>query len=94
MRFIEFCRPLSVSILSERRTYAPYGLNGGENGLCGLNLIKRGRDGTLVNVGCKRTYEVEGGDTILLHTPGGGGYGNEDEERRENEEEKEEVEKE
>jgi 5-oxoprolinase (ATP-hydrolysing) len=41
IRDIEFRIPLQVSILSERRVYHPYGLNGGEDGACGLNLWVR-----------------------------------------------------
>lgn len=41
VRDIEFRVPLQVSILSERRVYQPYGLNGGEGGACGLNLWVR-----------------------------------------------------
>ena len=41
IRDIEFRIPLQVSILSERRVYHPYGLKGGEDGACGLNLWVR-----------------------------------------------------
>ncbi|KAG9251443.1 Hydantoinase B/oxoprolinase-domain-containing protein [Emericellopsis atlantica] len=41
IRDIEFRIPLQVSILSERRVYHPYGLNGGGDGACGLNLWVR-----------------------------------------------------
>ncbi|EFY90148.1 putative 5-oxoprolinase [Metarhizium acridum CQMa 102] len=41
IRDIEFRIPLQVSILSERRVYHPYGMNGGEDGECGLNLWVR-----------------------------------------------------
>ncbi|KAG6005826.1 hypothetical protein E4U21_007598 [Claviceps maximensis] len=41
VRDIEFRIPLQVSILSERRVYRPYGLQGGEDGQCGLNLWVR-----------------------------------------------------
>ncbi|GAB0135107.1 hypothetical protein EsDP_00003456 [Epichloe bromicola] len=41
VRDIEFRVPLQVSILSERRVYRPYGLKGGEDGECGLNLWVR-----------------------------------------------------
>ncbi|KJZ79616.1 Putative protein C11D3.15 [Hirsutella minnesotensis 3608] len=41
VRDIEFRIPLQVSILSERRVYHPYGLEGGEDGACGLNLWVR-----------------------------------------------------
>lgn len=41
IRDIEFRIPLQVSILSERRVYRPYGLNGGHEGQCGLNIWVR-----------------------------------------------------
>ena len=41
VRDIEFRIPLQVSILSERRVYRPYGLEGGEDGQCGLNIWVR-----------------------------------------------------
>lgn len=41
IRDIEFRIPVQVSILSERRIYHPYGMAGGEDGECGLNLWMR-----------------------------------------------------
>ncbi|KOS20156.1 Uncharacterized protein ESCO_006286 [Escovopsis weberi] len=41
IRDIEFRIPLQVSILSERRVFRPYGLHGGEDGKCGLNIWVR-----------------------------------------------------
>ncbi len=41
VRDIEFRIPVQVSILSERRVYRPYGMAGGEDGQCGLNLWVR-----------------------------------------------------
>lgn len=41
IRDIEFRIPVTVSILSERRVYRPYGLEGGEDGQCGLNIWVR-----------------------------------------------------
>jgi 5-oxoprolinase (ATP-hydrolysing) len=41
VRDIEFRIPVQVSILSERRVYRPYGLNGGEDAQCGLNIWVR-----------------------------------------------------
>ncbi|KAK8055518.1 hypothetical protein PG993_000745 [Apiospora rasikravindrae] len=38
VRDIEFLIPVQVSILSERRVYRPYGLAGGEDAQCGLNV--------------------------------------------------------
>ncbi|KAI1495019.1 5-oxoprolinase [Biscogniauxia mediterranea] len=41
VRDIEFRIPMQVSILSERRVYRPYGLAGGEDAECGLNIWAR-----------------------------------------------------
>jgi 5-oxoprolinase (ATP-hydrolysing) len=41
IRDIEFRIPVTVSILSERRVYHPYGLEGGGEGQCGLNTWVR-----------------------------------------------------
>jgi 5-oxoprolinase (ATP-hydrolysing) len=41
VRDIEFRIPVQVSILSERRVFHPYGMEGGEDAACGLNLWVR-----------------------------------------------------
>ncbi|KAK5061148.1 hypothetical protein LTR84_007690 [Exophiala bonariae] len=41
IRDIEFRVPMQVSILSERRTYRPYGLHGGGDAQCGKNIWVR-----------------------------------------------------
>lgn len=41
IRDIQFRIPVQVSILSERRVYHPYGLEGGEDAQCGLNIWVR-----------------------------------------------------
>lgn len=41
VRDIEFRIPVHVSILSERRVYHPYGLEGGADAECGLNVWVR-----------------------------------------------------
>lgn len=41
IRDIEFRIPVQVSILSERRVYHPYGMNGGGEAACGLNIWVR-----------------------------------------------------
>ncbi|CAI7650439.1 unnamed protein product [Penicillium glandicola] len=79
IRELEFRMPLSVSMLSERRVYRPYGLEGGESGQAGLNLyIKKEIDGTerTINIGGKMELVAQPGERILIHTPGGGGWGN------------------
>ncbi|EAR87851.1 hydantoinase/oxoprolinase (macronuclear) [Tetrahymena thermophila SB210] len=73
IREFQFLQPLKVSILSERRVFAPFGLNGGENGAKGLNLLVQGD--LITNLGAKNTVDVQKNDIIIIHTPGGGGYG-------------------
>jgi 5-oxoprolinase (ATP-hydrolysing) len=41
IRDIEFRIPVQVSILSERRVYHPYGMEGGGDAACGLNIWVR-----------------------------------------------------
>jgi 5-oxoprolinase (ATP-hydrolysing) len=45
VRDIEFRIPVQVSILSERRVYHPYGLEGGEDAECGVNIWVRRIEG-------------------------------------------------
>ena len=75
IREIEFRSPVKVSLLTERRSMAPYGLEGGEPGERGVNLFTRKADGVTVNVGGKCLLSAERGDLLTLLTPGGGGYG-------------------
>ncbi|KAL4951893.1 putative 5-oxoprolinase [Aspergillus filifer] len=79
VRDIEFRMPLQVSILSERRVIAPYGMAGGDEGKRGLNLwIRRDdEDGSIrtISLGGKATTNMNAGDRIIVLTPGGGGYG-------------------
>lgn len=77
-REIQFLRPLTVSILSERRTLSPFGMAGGSPGETGRNEVRRGRDGRIIHLCAKDTYNAQAGDSIRILTPGGGGYGSAD----------------
>ena len=48
-----------MGILSERRTLAPYGMAGGLPGARGLNLLIRGEDSVIVNIGGKASIHVQ-----------------------------------
>ncbi|KAF8783126.1 5-oxoprolinase like protein [Argiope bruennichi] len=74
LRKMVFRKDLMLSVLTERRVFAPYGLEGGEDGQKGLNLLVR-NDGRIINLGAKNSVRVRAGDAFLLQTPGGGGYG-------------------
>lgn len=76
-RELEFRKQLTVSILSERRSLAPKGAQGGADGAPGLNLLKRAGSGSHgpLNIGGKNTVEVHPRDVLTVLTPGGGGWG-------------------
>jgi len=74
IREIEPLRPLTMSILSERRSLCPYGLEGGEPGKTGRNLLMR-KGGVALNIGAKRSGSINVGESLVIETPGGGGYG-------------------
>jgi 5-oxoprolinase (ATP-hydrolysing) len=73
VREIEFLAPMQAAILSERRVFAPYGLEGGEAGARGENLCMRA-DGRVLNLGGKNSITLAPGDRIRILTPGGGGF--------------------
>jgi 5-oxoprolinase (ATP-hydrolysing) len=79
IRNIEFRRPMQVSILSERRVVAPYGMAGGDNGQRGKNLWVKvdPEDGSTrtISLGGKASIMAGVGDRVIIQTPGGGGYG-------------------
>ena len=69
IREYEFLEPAQITILSERRRRAPWGLQGGASGQCGENRL----NGTLQPG--KFTARVKTGDRLAISTPGGGGWG-------------------
>ena len=74
VRELEFLEELQVAILSERRSHAPYGMLGGEDGQCGRNLFLR-RNGQVLNLGGKNEIQAHPHDRFRIETPGGGGWG-------------------
>lgn len=73
VREYELLCDASVSILSERRRVAPYGLAGGAGGARGENSICR--DGSRKILPPKVNLDGKKGDILRVATPGGGGYG-------------------
>ncbi len=68
-------QPLTVSILSERRAFQPFGMCGGGPGARGLNILTLAGQGRQISLGGKNTVKVVRGDRLSIFTPGGGGYG-------------------
>lgn len=73
-RELLFRKPVTVSVLTERRVLQPYGMHGGEPGKRGENYLIRS-NGKRIYLGGKTAVSVEVGDCFSMLTPGGGGYG-------------------
>ncbi len=81
IRTWEFLAPATVTLLTERRRRAPWGLAGGAPGIPGRNLLQRAapavgahHDAPL-QLPSKTQIKVNPGDRLTLETPGGGGWG-------------------
>jgi N-methylhydantoinase B len=75
---VELLGKARITLISERRQTAPYGLQGGGPGRTGRNLLLR--DGRERELPAKSTIEGLPGDRLLIETPGGGGWGDRGEE--------------
>ena len=63
----------TLTLATERRRRAPWGLRGGEPGRRGRNRVRQG--GRWRTIGGKAAIELEAGDAVSVETPGGGGWG-------------------
>lgn len=73
IREYEFLVPVSLTIISERRKFAPYGLQRGKAGKPGINILVSGEQEKILN--SKVNITVKAGEIVRVETPGGGGYG-------------------
>ncbi len=74
IREIEVLAAARMSLLSDRRKRAPYGLHGGEDGKRGRAFIIR-TDGSEEELTSKGSWQMQAGDRVRIETPGGGGFG-------------------
>jgi 5-oxoprolinase (ATP-hydrolysing) len=72
-RRIQFLDELEVTVLSQHRKEAPYGMRGGKNGQCGSQRLIRcsGEAEEMKGIDSKKVFN---GDMIEILTPGGGGF--------------------
>lgn len=73
VRVFKFLDELDLSLLTERRVYSPYGLEGGKDGCHGENWLCKA-DGLEEKLASKVSLKLESGDELKILTPGGGGY--------------------
>jgi N-methylhydantoinase B len=71
VRSIRALEPASLSLLTDRRRHPPQGVEGGESGAVGENLLND------EGLPAKTSRSLEEGDVLTIETPGGGGYGRE-----------------
>src|SRR6266849_1221277 len=74
IREIETLAAARMSLLSDRRKRAPYGLRGGHDGEVGRAIVIR-RDGREEKLTSKGSWNLEPGDRVRIETPSGGGFG-------------------
>ncbi|MEM1391998.1 MAG: hydantoinase B/oxoprolinase family protein [Cyanobacteria bacterium P01_H01_bin.150] len=74
IRRIQFLENMTANILCSHRLISPFGLNSGEPGKVGRNLVIR-KDGSEEKLDSTATVEMKPGDIFVIETPGGGGFG-------------------
>ena len=74
IREIKFLENLNLTLISQHRNVAPYGMKGGEAGQIGKQTLIR-VDGSIEEKEGIFSTNVSAGDRIVLETPGGGGWG-------------------
>ena len=67
----------TLTLQTERRRHAPWGLRGGEDGAPGRNVLLRAGDDE-ETLASKGTWDLGKGDRVRVETPGGGGWGQPD----------------
>ncbi len=73
VREVEFLEPLTLSLLTQHRKVAQYGVDGGEPGQRGRQTLVH-PDGTSEVLPSSVTRDVAPGDRVRIETPGGGGF--------------------
>lgn len=73
IREFEFLELLTVSLLTQHRVQAPFGMQGGSAGKTGSQTLRR--DGKLTELDGCTTFAAQAGDRVIIETPGGGGWG-------------------
>ena len=74
VRRIRFNEPVLASILSNRRSTLPHGLNGGGSGTPGRNILSK-PNGKTIELDARAKIQLQAGDCLEIETPGGGGFG-------------------
>lgn len=74
IRQLTFLKPIELSVLTQHRKVAPFGINGGKNGQKGQQYIIL-KNGMRIQLNGTDGASLTEGDKFVIKTPGGGGYG-------------------
>jgi len=69
VREFEFLHAATATLLTERRSHMPWGLQGADSGKSGQNLLNNRI------IKAKENFELKPGDILRIETAGGGGWG-------------------
>jgi N-methylhydantoinase B len=69
VREFEFLQSANATLLTERRSHMPWGLQGADSGKSGQNLLNN------KIIKAKENFELKPGDILRIETAGGGGWG-------------------
>jgi 5-oxoprolinase (ATP-hydrolysing) len=78
IRKYKFLAPVRLSMLTQHRETAPFGLNGGKPGKPGKQMIVR-LSGQEEELAPAVSRSVDANEILVVETPGGGGFGAPDE---------------
>jgi N-methylhydantoinase B len=74
VREVELLSDAEVTLLADRRSRGPYGLNGGSDGSAGKTEVLQ-NDGTTQMLPGKASLALKKGSRVRISSPGGGGWG-------------------
>ncbi|HFA48034.1 MAG TPA: 5-oxoprolinase [Bacteroidetes bacterium] len=77
VREMEFLEEVDMTIISQHRKTAPYGLENGRPGKRGKQYLIKKENGEKVALKGVDSRRLQKGDRVVVETPGGGGYGEE-----------------
>ncbi|HEY4378879.1 MAG TPA: hydantoinase B/oxoprolinase family protein [Acidobacteriaceae bacterium] len=75
IREIELLADAQVTLLADRRKFAPYGLQGAHDGTPGRASLATSADANATELPGKCSLHASKGNIIRIETPGGGGWG-------------------
>jgi 5-oxoprolinase (ATP-hydrolysing) len=74
VRKLRFTKAVDLTLLTQHRIEAPYGMEGGKPGATGKQHVEKS-NGEVIELKGVDERDLQAGDAIVIETPGGGGWG-------------------